>query len=226
MFRSAIYDFTFARLTARWYRDVLLRVPAGSRMLDVGVGTASALAMNAPLLLERRIHVTGIDIDADYVRKARQRVAKEGLEDRIDIRLESIYDHQNIAGQSNAGRSSTSQANAGSADYDAVYFSASFMLLERPEDALRHVHTLLKPGGHILFTQTFSERRSRLMEVAKPLLGKFTTMEFGRVTYEDEFLRTLQQSGFVLEELVVMKRSAGQSFRLAIAAPGEKGFAV
>lgn len=207
MLRSAIYDFTFARLTARWYRDVLNRVPVDARLLDVGVGTATALAMNAALLRERRIHVTGIDIDADYVRKARQRVEDEGLADHIDIRLESIYDH-------------TAGATGGSADgYDAIYFSASFMLLERPEEALRHVHTLLKPGGHILFTQTFSERRSRLMEFAKPLLGKFTTMEFGRVTYEDEFLRTLQESGFVLEELVVMKRSIGQSFRLAIAAP-------
>lgn len=209
MLRSAIYDFTFARLTARWYRDVLLRVPFDSQILDVGVGTASALAMNAALLRERRIHVTGIDIDTDYARKARQRVAKEGLGEHVEILLESIYDHR---------------ANAGISIYDAIYFSASFMLLKRPEAALRHARTLLKPGGHIFFTQTFSERRSRLMEFAKPLLGKFTTMEFGRVTYEDEFLRTLHESGFVLQELVVMKRSAGQSFRLAIAAPGKKKF--
>lgn len=210
MFRSAIYDFTFARLTARWYRDVLQRVPVDSRILDVGVGTASALVMNAALLRERRIHVTGIDIDLDYVRKARQRVKQKGLGEHIDIRLESIYDHT---------------TDSGTTGYDAIYFSASFMLLERPTEALHHVRTLLKPGGHILFTQTFSERRSRLVEFAKPLLGKFTTMEFGRVTYEDEFLRTLRESDFVLEELVVMKRGAWQSFRLAIAAPGGKEFA-
>lgn len=200
MIRSAIYDATFARLTTRWYREVLERVPVGAHMLDVGIGTASALIRNAGILRQRQLHVTGIDIDADYIARGRKNVRSNGLEDRVDLKLESVHSHRG-------------------GPYDVAYFSASFMLLDQPEKALRDVGRLLKSGGRILFTQTFSERRSRLMEIAKPMLVKFTTMEFGRVTYEDDFLRTLDEGGLALEDFVVMDRNALQSFRLAIARP-------
>lgn len=200
MFRSAVYDFMLAPLTARWYREVLKRIPPRAHLLDVGIGTAAALLRNATVIRARHLRVTGIDIDADYIARARQRVSEHALDAHVELRLESVYDHRG-------------------GPYDAVYFSASFMLLRRPEDALRNVGALLKPGGRILFTQTFNDRRSRLIEIAKPLLGKFTSVEFGRVTYEDEFLRTLHRGGLALEELVVMSANAGHSFRLAVAAP-------
>jgi len=200
MFRSTIYDITFAQLTARWYREVLERVPEHAHLLDVGVGTASALTRSAAIIRRRQLRVTGIDIDADYIARGLQHVRRTELEDHVRLRLESVYDHQG-------------------GPYDAAYFSASFMLLEMPEKALRAVGALLKPGGCIIFTQTFSERRSRLIEIAKPLLGKLTTVEFGRVTYEEEFLHTLDRGGLTLEDFVVMSSNAMQSFRLAIARP-------
>ncbi len=200
MFRSAIYDMLLSPLTARWYREVLTRIPQNAHLLDIGVGTGAALARNASVIRGRRLRITGIDIDADYIARARQRMHGNRLDECIDLRLESVYDHRG-------------------GPYEAAYFSASFMLLRRPEDALRNIAALVKPDGHIFFTQTFSERRSRLIEIAKPLLGKFTTVEFGRVTYEDEFLHTLNQGGLALEELVVMGANAGHSFRLAVATP-------
>lgn len=200
MFRSTIYDATFARLTAPWYREVLARVPVGAHLLDIGVGTASALARNGGIILERRLRITGIDIDADYIARGQQRIRKKGLDGHIRLVLESVHDHHG-------------------GPYDIAYFSASFMLLDKPEEALRDVGAMLRPGGRILFTQTFNERRSRLMEIAKPLLGKITTVEFGRVTYEEEFLHTLDRGGLTLEDFVVMNSNAVQSFRLAIARP-------
>lgn len=204
MVRSAIYDVLLAPLTARWYREVLKRLPEHAELLDIGVGTAGALARNAELLWSRRLRVTGIDIDAEYITRARQRIHEAGLDGAVRVALESVYDHCG-------------------GPYDVAYFSASFMLLDRPEEALRHVASLLKPDGLILFTQTFNDRRSRLVEIAKPLLVKLTTVEFGRVTYEDEFLRCLNAGGLTLKELVVMNASAGHSFRLAVAAPRATG---
>lgn len=202
MIRSLIYDTLFRPLTARWYAEVLTRLPDRSHLLDVGVGTAGALTHNAALVRDKQLHVTGIDIDDEYMKRARERVTKAGLHDNVTLTLESVYDH--VGGP-----------------YDAVYFSASFMLLPEPEEALRHVSALLKPEGRIFFTQTFSERRSRLLEIAKPLLIKITTIDFGRVTYEEDFVRSLRESGLHLEELTVLDVNVGQSFRLAVAAPGD-----
>lgn len=200
MFRSLIYDAVFRPLTSRWYAEVLARLPENAHMLDVGVGTAGALSDNASTVNDKRLHITGIDIDNEYLQRARRRVDRAGLANNVTLSLESVYDHRG-------------------GPYDAVYFSASFMLLPEPEAALRHVSTLLKPDGRIFFTQTFSERRSRLLEIAKPLLVRITTIDFGRVTYEEDFIRSLRDGGLQLEELTVLDMNAGQSFRLAIATP-------
>lgn len=198
MLRGLIYDAMFRPLTTGWYRQVLERLPDGAHMLDVGIGTGSALARNSSLLREKKLRITGIDIDSDYVVRARKRIREAGLDDIVDVRLESVYDHKD-------------------GPYDAVYFSASFMILPEPERALHHVSTLLNPAGRIFFTQTFSERRSTLLEKAKPLLKNLTTVEFGRVTYEEDFVDTLRAGGLQLEELTVMNGSPVHSYRLAIA---------
>lgn len=198
--RGLIYDATILPLTSKWYAAVLGRLAPGSRLLDVGIGTGSALLSNAPLLRERDLTVVGVDIDADYIQRATGRIATAGVGDRVTVRLESVYDHQD-------------------GPYDAVYFSASFMLMPDPPAALEHVCGLLSPGGRVFFTQTFQERRSRVLEKAKPLLGKLTTIEFGRVTYEGDFRDTVAAGGVDLLELTTMSRRGTRTFRLAIGAP-------
>ena len=95
----------------------------GHRLLDVGIGTGGALVGNAALVAERDLHITGVDIDPSYVKRARKNVEKAGLSERVSVRLESIYDHTD-------------------AEYDAAYFSASFMLLPDPVAALHQVSGL------------------------------------------------------------------------------------
>jgi ubiquinone/menaquinone biosynthesis C-methylase UbiE len=41
--RAWVYDRVIAGMTAKWYRQVLERLPDGARMLDVGIGTGAAL---------------------------------------------------------------------------------------------------------------------------------------------------------------------------------------
>ncbi|MEQ1566068.1 MAG: class I SAM-dependent methyltransferase [Myxococcota bacterium] len=198
--RGLIYDATILPLTSKWYRTVLERLPHGARLLDVGIGTGGALVKNADLLREKSLHVVGVDIDEDYVKRCRARIAKAGLDPWVDVRLESIHDH--LGGP-----------------YDAAYFSASFMLIPDPPGVLRHVSTLLRPGGQVYFTQTFQDKRSAMLEKAKPLLGRVTTIEFGRVTYEEEFRRTVSDGGLDLVELTTMDSVGAQSYRLAVGAP-------
>jgi SAM-dependent methyltransferase len=198
MLRSLIYDALILKLTSRWYAAVLERLPEEAALLDVGVGTAGALAANAETVRRKGLRITGIDIDADYIDRAQRRLEEEALCAHAEVRLESVYDHSG-------------------GPYDAAYFSASLMLLPEPERALRHCATLLNPGGRLYFTQTIQLRPSRGMEWLKPMLKRLTSIDFGRVTYEDAFKAQLDAAGLRLEEFTVLSRSGSRASCLAVA---------
>ncbi len=198
--RAWIYDKAILPLTAGWYREVLERIPDESAVLDVGIGTGGALLANAELVRDKKLHITGVDIDADYVRRARKAVETHDISAHVDAKLESVYDHTG-------------------GPYDAVCFAASFMLMPDPPAALEHVKTLLSDRGQIFFTQTFEERKSFLAERAKPLLKRVTTIDFGQVTYEREFLKVLDAGDLEVLELTTMGQRGRRTFRLAMTRP-------
>ncbi len=198
--RAWIYNHAFAPLTVRWYRSVLEQVQPGSGLLDIGVGTGRSLVANGDLVRSKNLRVHGVDIDPDYVKQARKAVTESGLSEAVTIDLQSIYDHQG-------------------GPYDAAYFGASFMLMPDPSRALRHVSTLLKPGGRVYFTQTFQETRSPLMEKLKPFLVHLTTIDFGHVTYEADFLNVVDDGGLSVIENAILRKRGAQTFRLVVAEP-------
>jgi cyclopropane fatty-acyl-phospholipid synthase-like methyltransferase len=198
--RGAIYDALIVRMTADWYRAVLSRVPVGCRLLDVGIGTGAALLANADLLVEKDVRVVGVDVDVAYVARCRDAIGRRGLEDRVRVRLESIDAHEG-------------------GPYDAVYFSGSFMLLPDPAGTLRHVRSLVAAGGPVYFTQTFEHHRSRVAELAKPLLRAVTGVDFGRVTYEPDFRATLADAGFRLERMETLSAGSRRAAVLAVTHP-------
>jgi SAM-dependent methyltransferase len=195
--RAWVYDRFIAGMTATWYRHVLGRLPDGARLLDVGIGTGAALARCADVVRGKRLAVVGLDIDRDYLACCRAAVRRAGLSEQVSPVLGSVYDHRG-------------------GPYDAVYFSASLMLLPDPVGAITHVASLLAPGGRLFTTQTFHHRRAPLLERAKPLAQHVTTIKFGRVTYEEEFRKTFADAGIELVELTTMHRSRRRSYRLAV----------
>lgn len=196
--RAWIYDQTFAGLTVGWYREVLKRLPRGARLLDVGIGTGGALVRNAELVKARDLHIVGVDIDRVYLRRCRKLVAQAGLARHVVPLLESVYDHCG-------------------GPYDAIYFSASFMLLPDPVGALRHAAQMLSPGGRVYFTQTIHTKRAPVMEKVKPMLHRLTTIHFGRVTYEHELVDVVRRCGFHLQEWHHLGGSRDLRFCLAMA---------
>jgi ubiquinone/menaquinone biosynthesis C-methylase UbiE len=198
--RAWIYDRFLIPLTTGWYAEVIERLPEHALLLDVGIGTGGALCGSADRIIARDIRVVGVDIDADYIRQARKHLEEHGLDDRVEARLESIYDHQG-------------------GPYDGVYFAASFMLLPDPPAALRHVLRLLKPEGKVYFTQTFHQRRSKVAEVMKPMLKKVTTIDFGKVTYEQDFVDLVEGSGMQIVEMTELGRRGLQSYRMVAGRP-------
>lgn len=200
--RGWLYDRLVAGMTSGWYREVLRRLPCGTRLLDVGIGTGAALVRCADLIRERELAIVGIDVDADYLARCERAVRRAGLAG-VSPRLESVYEHHD-------------------GPYDAAYFSASLMLLPDPVAAVRRVATLLRPGGTLYATQTFQLRRSRLAERGKPLIRYVTTIEFGRVTYEEDFRACLAAAGVELAEFHTMSANRQFAHRLAIARPVPK----
>ncbi len=197
--RGLIYDVVIRPLTAGWYREVLSRLALRARLLDVGIGTAGALVANAPMIWQKDLHIVGVDIDPDYIERAGKLVREKSLEGHVQVRLQSVYDH------------------VGNAPYDAVYFSASFMLLPDPAACLRHIRHQLAPGGRVFFTQTFQEKRSALMEKAKPMLHKVTTIHFGSVTYEADFMAILRAAGMHVDTLETIGKAGPRTYRLVVA---------
>jgi ubiquinone/menaquinone biosynthesis C-methylase UbiE len=187
-------------LTSKWYRAVLERLPEGARLLDVGIGTGGALIKNKELVLAKKIQIVGVDIDRDYVKKCRGAVRQNALEDQVNVKLVSVYDFKQSG-------------------FDAAYFSASFMLMPDPEKALSHVCSLLSAGGLVYFTQTIEESRSPLVEKTKPLLKKLTTIDFGQVTYEEDFLNTVSEAGLEVVENTRLGGTKARSAKLFVGQP-------
>jgi ubiquinone/menaquinone biosynthesis C-methylase UbiE len=198
--RAWIYDQVIPNMTVRWYRAVLERVPLGARILDVGIGTGNGLSKNADLVRTRDVRVVGVDIDADYLSQCRKRIRKNRLEGRVDVHHTSVLDFHETG-------------------FHAAYFSASFMLMPDPAQVLEHVVSLLGPDGRVYFTQTFEEKRNPLMDVAKPLLHRVTTIHFGGVTYEHDFMETVDGAGLEVVEHLKLDGSRARTGRLLVAEP-------
>ena len=170
-----IYDLLFYRLSSHWYIAVLNRLSTGAKLLDVGVGTGSSLIANAGLLKEKDIHVHGVDINQAYLKFCQKKIDRNQLNDYISIQEISFYDVPVTT------------------KYDAVYFSASFMLLPDQNAALEVAKKILNENGMICFTQTFSKEKSVFWEIIKPILWVFTSVHFGKVTYEKDFIELMTQ---------------------------------
>ncbi len=187
-------------MTAGWYAPVLARMPEGARCLDVGIGTAAALCRHADVVHARDLRVVGVDIDRDYVASARSAVARAGLADRVEVRLQDA-------------------AAVDDGPYDAVYFSGSFMLIPDQVGLLQALAAVVRPGAPWMFTQTFEDRPNRLLERAKPWLHALTSVRFGEVTYREAFDATLAAGGLeVVEATTLSRRARGRRAAVLIVA--------
>jgi microcystin synthetase protein McyJ len=102
----------------------------GDKVLDVGVGFAE----QDFVLLDRfeLSHITGIDITPVHVEKGRERAAKRGLENRLDIRL-----------------GSATAMDFADASFDAVLALECAFHFDTRELFMREAFRVLKPGGSI-----------------------------------------------------------------------------
>jgi ubiquinone/menaquinone biosynthesis C-methylase UbiE len=185
-----IYDVIIVKMTEKWYAEVISRLAPKSRVLDVGIGTGSALARNAKAIADKDLRFVGVDYEDAYVKKCARVMKQHALSDSVSAVCASVYDARL---EEYVGR-----------EFDAVYFSGSISLMPDPVGALHASAKLLKPNGRIYVTQTFQRRGTAVFARIKPLLKYVTTIDFGKLTYETEFDALCRQSGMkVLEKSLI-----------------------
>ena len=133
---AASYDAVFGGVSAWGRRRAVVeanRLP-GNRVLEVGVGTGLALPHYRA---EKRI--TGVDLSAEMLERARARVAREQL--------------SNVGALLEMDAEATSFA-AASFDIAVAMFVAS--VVPNPRRLLAEMRRVVRPGGHILFVNHFA----------------------------------------------------------------------
>ncbi|KAL3914205.1 MAG: hypothetical protein SGPRY_007705 [Prymnesium sp.] len=206
--KAEVYDALIIQLTTRWYTAVLNRLKPQDRLLDIGIGTATALARNAHRVLEKKLVVVGIDYEEAYITKAVGVVKAAGLHDSVRLLTKSVYDPQ------------LPVLFSGAARFHAIYFSGSLTLMPQPAAALRAAASMLHDKGRIYVTQTFQNQKSPLTEIIKPLLRWITTIDFGVVTVSARLeMRTMDEivksSGLTLLEDAAIPGSIDTSAQTA-----------
>jgi SAM-dependent methyltransferase len=180
------------RLRAQTMAAVTQRLPAGSRLLDLGCGTG----LDAAYLAQRGYQVTATDWSPEMVRRTQQRAALAGLEQRLEARHLGIQE--------------ISQLPAGA--FDAAYSDLGPLNCVPDLDAAaRSLAQVIRPGGYLvasvigrtcpwelaLFALKGNLARARLRfapgPVPVPLNGHTV---WTRYLSPREFGVTFQQAGF------------------------------
>ena len=115
----------------RWRRFLVSRVPDDAlRVLDVASGTAAVALELAKAVPSRS--VVGLDQSAEMLAEGRARVARAGLEARIDLR---------------EGRAE--RLPFGDGEFDALTFTYLLRYVDDPGATMRELARVVRPGGAI-----------------------------------------------------------------------------
>ena len=231
--RSAVYDRIICNMTGEWYRRALLNIPTGSLVLDVGIGTATALLDNIAILEERKLSVVGVDYDQGYIttaiengqtgKAARGRVFVESEECLLkcwDASTPPSKPHLALVCNSIHDYTPATDA-ADKKVFDVVYFSGSFMIIPNQVEALKRCIGFLKTPtttttnkddaqATLIFTQTFENRglMGAIMSRLKPLFKYILTIDFGAVTFEEDFKKVCKDADVEIIDITTIRATA------------------
>lgn len=201
-FTSRVYSLIVSDVTDGCYRTCLPVFPPSSAILDVGIGNGEMIKTHHDTIRERGLRITGLDVDPDYLARCNELIDRYSLQENIRTHLTPVEEYVPPA----------------PGYFDAILFSMSFMLLRDPALVLRRIRPWLAPHGQVVFVQTMFGEISRFLEFVKPRLKYVTTIDFGRVIYERDFLRLLQGEGLrIVEDRLIARKWFGGQYRMVCA---------
>ncbi len=188
--RNNLYRYFIKSATEICYEASLDSFSERARVLDVGIGNGIMLEKFHPVIKSKQLKITGIDINRVYLNHCFDLISKYDLLDHIDVHCCPVESFAPDNGHR----------------FDYVFFSMSFMLLADSEQVLDRVRKWLSPNGKIVFFQTMYKDSFPIMDFIKPRLKFFTTVDFGKVTYEEDFFALLSGKGLRVTEDRLLKR--------------------
>jgi phosphatidylethanolamine/phosphatidyl-N-methylethanolamine N-methyltransferase len=173
---AGVYDLVFGGVSAWGRRRAAAEVNRlpGTRVLEVGVGTGLALPRYS-----REKRITGIDLSAEMLARARTRVAAERLT-HVEALLELDAESTGFADDS--------------FDIAVAMFVAS--VVPHPRALMAELRRVVRPGGHILFVNHFAAERGlrwwaeRTMAPASRALGWHPDFAFDALFTPEERAQT------------------------------------
>ena len=200
--RNKLYQWFIGDATDCCYRSCLDYFHENALILDVGIGNGVMVKDFHMAIKKKRLKIIGLDIDSIYLHHCRELLTDYDLSDQIKVFEQPVEDFRPDK----------------NAVFDFILFSMSFMLMEDQESVLRRVSNWLKPEGEVVFFQTMFKSRNRLIEKIKPRLKHLTTIEFGEVTYDDEFYALLKRENLrVRTDRCIKKTWYNGTYRLIAA---------
>ncbi|WP_224998191.1 bifunctional demethylmenaquinone methyltransferase/2-methoxy-6-polyprenyl-1,4-benzoquinol methylase UbiE [Cesiribacter sp. SM1] len=173
------------------------RKPQPQLLLDVATGTGD-FAMEALVLAPDKI--IGVDISAGMLEVGRQKIKKQGLEDRIEM---IQADSENLPFEDNM--------------FDAAIVAFGVRNFEDLKKGLREMNRVLKPGGVVTILEFSRMRTFPLKQLFNfyfkhilPRIGKMISKDQSAYTYLPEsvqafpdgtdFLKILEETGYTKTE--------------------------
>jgi ubiquinone/menaquinone biosynthesis C-methylase UbiE len=162
--QAALYDLRevpVELLIGRWRRRLWSKIPAGSRVLEIGVGTGKNMRWYPP-----GVSVVAVDFSPRMLSRAVRRVRKGG----VDVQL-ALMDAQALA---LAGGS-----------FDVVVSTCVFCSVPDPVLGLEEVRRVLRPDGRILLLEHVRSRLpvlGRLMDWVNPVSVRLQGVNVNRDT--------------------------------------------
>jgi phosphatidylethanolamine/phosphatidyl-N-methylethanolamine N-methyltransferase len=150
---ASVYDAVFGPVLHPGRKAVLgaLGLRAGDRVLEVGVGTGLSLP-----LYPADVRITGVDVSAEMLERARERVARRRLAN-IDALLEMDAENMTFA----------------DASFDKVVAMYVVSVVEHPAKLLEELHRVCKPDGEI-FIVNHVRSENRLVAAVEKSLARFS----------------------------------------------------
>jgi SAM-dependent methyltransferase len=188
--RNLLYNLMINEVTDLCYENCLQYFSPHSRILDVGIGNGTMIQHYHRLIKTKVLQITGIDINRKYLKHCARLINLWQLDDNIKIFPESVENY----------------VPPEQGYFDFILFSMSFMLFKDQLLVLDRIRSWLKPDGKVIFFQTMFKKKSLIMELIKPRLKYVTTIDFGRVTYENDFTSLLERKDIsIIEDRLIKK---------------------
>ena len=152
---APVYDATFGKLVSAGVEQATARANAFSgRLLDAGVGTGLALPHYGP-----QLSVTGIDLSADMLSRARVRARKAGASN-----IEALVEMDACA------------MDFPDASFDIAVAMYVLTVVPEPQKAIAELARVTRPGGTVLIVNHFSVETGLRGAIEKGLAKQATKL--------------------------------------------------